>query len=222
MHTNMSIRPYCPSDKASCLEVFQSNVPQFFLPYEAESFAEYLDEMQGGFWVVVELDVVVACGGYEIDAQEGEGWICWVMVRPSHHRRGLGRLLVLTGLQAMAEVVPVVRVDTHQHSRGFFERMAFVLEEETTDGYGPGLDCYELSMTLDPESNAAVNQALVECGVAWERRLGHDGAGSGSAAASVACESTGRGEPSPGAIRLPDVEGRAGSSPARVPSCRGN
>jgi ribosomal protein S18 acetylase RimI-like enzyme len=152
------------------MAVFETNVPQFFLPYEAEAFAEYLDEQQGAFYVVSEADRVVACGGYEIDTDEGEGWLCWLMVDRPCHRQGLGRALALVSLCALAQggQVPLVRVDTHQHSRGFFERQGFVVEEEIVDGYGPGLNCYELSMLLDRARCDEIEKSYLARSIEWE------------------------------------------------------
>lgn len=38
----MPIRPYAPEDRAACLALFDSNVPNFFAPHERAEFAAWL------------------------------------------------------------------------------------------------------------------------------------------------------------------------------------
>jgi hypothetical protein len=42
-----------------------------------------------------------------------------------------------------------VALETSQHTFGFFEREGFVTEQITRDWYAPGLDRYEMILTLD-------------------------------------------------------------------------
>jgi len=40
--------------------------------------------------------------------------------------------------------VEQVRFDTSQHTQGFYRRFGFVVEGITPDGYGPGLDRWDM------------------------------------------------------------------------------
>jgi ribosomal protein S18 acetylase RimI-like enzyme len=147
----MRIRPYQPSDRAACLAVFHSNTPDFFLPVEEADFTAFLDRMPGPYLVVEEDDEIVACGGHAVNAVTGVATLCWGMVARAHQRRGLGRALLRARLANLADhpEAKVVRLDTSQHSRGFFEREGFVVQQTIQDGYDPGLDRCKLERILN-------------------------------------------------------------------------
>ena len=44
-----------------------------------------------------------------------------------------------------------IHLDTSQHTHRFFEKFGFITEQITTNGYGEGLDKYD--MTLNKDSN---------------------------------------------------------------------
>ena len=62
------LRPYLPTDRPTCLAVFDSNLPRFFAESERADFATFLDKVEAEPepYFVLERDSVVACGvGYE-------------------------------------------------------------------------------------------------------------------------------------------------------------
>ena len=44
--------------------------------------------------------------------------------------------------------VTAVRLDTGQHTTGFYERFGFVIERVTPDGYAPGSHRHDMVLTL--------------------------------------------------------------------------
>jgi ribosomal protein S18 acetylase RimI-like enzyme len=127
------------------------NTPEFFAEEEIAEFERFLADPPGCYLVVLdERDGVVACGGYDVDADTGVAVLTWGMVRRELHRTGIGSLLLRERLDRIAASPRArrVRLDTSQHSRPFFERFGFVVTSHTRDGYARGLDRYD--MVLDP------------------------------------------------------------------------
>lgn len=153
----MKIRPYAPADHAACLAIFAGNLPRYFAPAELPDFARWLDAQDAGrlaypeslaepYFVVEEAGQVVACCGLGI--LPGRPWLtmAWGMVRSDLHRQGIGRALLQHRLQLAATRYPsyMVALDTSQHTYPFFEKLGFQIMKITPDGYGPGLDRYDM------------------------------------------------------------------------------
>jgi predicted N-acetyltransferase YhbS len=136
------IRPFAPADAAACLALFDSNMPEFFLPFERIDFEAYLLD-PGAYWVVEQQSQLVACGGVWQDSSRPErpAGLAWGMVRRDLHRTGLGSLLLRHRLDALRDMGSAqCWIDTSQHSAPFFARHGFQEISRTPDGYGPGLD----------------------------------------------------------------------------------
>lgn len=147
----MHFRPYRPADRAACLAIFDSNVPQFFARHERREFADFLDAPTCTYFVVEDATgIVIGCGGYHYDADTRRAVLCWGMVTRAQHRTGVGSLLLrqrLRHLCAASGGQAVLTLMTSQHTCGFFARFGFVTTQITEDGFAPGL--HRVDMTLD-------------------------------------------------------------------------
>ncbi|RZJ45532.1 MAG: GNAT family N-acetyltransferase [Brevundimonas sp.] len=148
-------RPYTAADRAACLALFDSNAPRFFDPSERVGFEQFLDDLRWPYQVIERPDSegggrIVACGGHAVEPDGRTVSLCWGMVEQGLHGQGLGRLLTEARLAAArAEPgVTAVRLDTGQHTTGFYERFGFVIERVVKDGYAPGSDRHDMRLTL--------------------------------------------------------------------------
>jgi ribosomal protein S18 acetylase RimI-like enzyme len=143
-------RPYVAADRAACLALFDSNAPRFFDPSERAGFEQFLDEMRWPYQVIEREGRVVACGGHAVEPDGRTVSLCWGMVEQGLHGQGLGRRLTEARLAAArAEPgVTAVRLDTGQHTTGFYERFGFVIERVVRDGYAPGSDRFDMRLDL--------------------------------------------------------------------------
>ncbi|WP_102128138.1 GNAT family N-acetyltransferase [Deinococcus planocerae] len=143
-----TIRPFTPTDRAACLALFDSNVPEFFLPPERAEFELWLDKPfdsgeYGEYFVLEDEGRVVACGGVWLDPQHPErpAGFSWGMVARDAHRRGHGSVLLRFRLERLRELgAREVHLDTSQHTAPFYARFGFREVRRVPDGYGPGLD----------------------------------------------------------------------------------
>lgn len=146
-------RDYTTADRHGCLAVFDSNVPEFFVPAEREQFAAFLDALPGPYLVVEgEAGVILGCGGYAVTPGTTTADLCWGMIRREQHGTGLGRLLTALRLERVRSdaAVEAVALNTSQHTRGFYEHLGFRTEQVTPDGYAPGLDRCDMRLILRP------------------------------------------------------------------------
>jgi ribosomal protein S18 acetylase RimI-like enzyme len=148
----MEIRAYHPSDRDACLALFDSNMPKFFMPSERADFAAFIDDLPCPYFVLCDGKEVVGCGGYAINPGTGGADICWDVIHRDRHGQGLGRRLLafrLEKIKAEPEA-KFVRLDTSQHTTGFYARLGFEVQEIEPGGYGPGLDRCEMRLALNP------------------------------------------------------------------------
>ncbi len=146
-------RPYLPTDKTDCLNLFESNTPKYFGPTERPDFENFLTQLPCPFFVVEAEGTVIACGGYGKEPQTGKIVLAWGMVRSDLHRQGAGTFLLQERLKAIFRENPAARVviDTSQHSQSFFARFGFRPTNITPNFYAPGL--HRVDMELDPTDN---------------------------------------------------------------------
>ncbi len=145
----MKIREYQPEDQQACINIFNSNVPKFFLPEELNGFEEFLDKMAvGAYWVLEETGEILACGG--IGVRNSEGRLHFGMVSNSCHHKGIGSRLMKYRLAKLIErpEVKAISLDTTQHNPGFFNRFGFVETSVKLDAYGPGLHRHDMRWEL--------------------------------------------------------------------------
>lgn len=150
--SDIHIRGYTPEDQNACLAIFDSNMPKFFTADERDEFKGFLKSqaLEGLYLVVEDGTSVVACGGLELDIPSRTAGLVWGMVVGQKHGKGIGRILTEKRLETARQRTEVSRVviDTSQHSKGFYERLGFVVTGITENGYGPGLDQYDMALSL--------------------------------------------------------------------------
>lgn len=152
------MRPYARSDQASCLALFDGNVPVFFAASERQDFARFLeqDALNWSYQALERNGHIVACGGFAVEKDGKTASLCWGMVDRGLQGTGLGSALTQARLGAAAGTpgVTQVRLDTSQHTQGFYARFGFQVEAITQDGYGPGLDRWEMRLPFDGKQRA--------------------------------------------------------------------
>jgi len=150
----MRVRNFMPGDLTACLAIFDSNVPEFFVPAERQEFASLLAALPGPYLVVEnEAGTVLACGGFAVARGTATADLCWGMVLRRYHKSGLGRLLLLARLRHIRADAALqdVALNTSQHTRGFYERLGFVVERLQPNRYAPGLDRCDMRLHLPPQ-----------------------------------------------------------------------
>lgn len=146
----LTFRPYTPADEAACLQLFDSNTPQYFGPAERPDFENFLKRLPCPFFVAQAEGLVIACGGYGTDPQSGKIALAWGMARGDLRRQGVGTFLLQERLKAIFRENPAAQViiDTSQRSQAFFARFGFLATKTTPDYYAPGLHRVDMELEL--------------------------------------------------------------------------
>jgi ribosomal protein S18 acetylase RimI-like enzyme len=149
--STLCAREYRAEDLPRALDIFDSNVPEFFTTAERQVFEDFLQELPGPYFVVETTHgELVACGGYAVVLEHGRADLCWGMVSRTHHGQGVGRFLTALRLEAAtadARVRAVV-LNTSHLTRGFYERLGFTVERVAVDGIAPGVDRCDMRLEL--------------------------------------------------------------------------
>lgn len=156
----MTIRPYHPNDKKACIEIFESNSPKYFTKEEKIAFSDWLDDVKpDSYFVLEENNRVIGCGGIYYDEKANEAGLAWGMVHSKFHKQGYGKALTDFRLNKLTEKYPGMsyKIVTSQHTVSFYESRGFITHKITKDGFGVGLDNYEM---IKQGSNPALNKWL--------------------------------------------------------------
>lgn len=153
----IQIRKYQKEDRVACIAIFNSNLPKYFDPSELADFETWLDGHDQGvlayqstsiepYFVLINNNQILACGGYYLARDASKANLCWGMVDGAFHKKGLGRHLLEFRLQDISSKYPdyPIQMDTSQHTLPFFEKLGFVVVKITENGYGQGLHRYDM------------------------------------------------------------------------------
>ena len=135
-----------------CIEIFLSNQGRFFDRSEFEMYESFLknERLTAEYYVASEKSVIIGCGGFEMTgAQQVD--LNWGMVHRDFHRQGYGTALLRYRLDRIRNLFgdATIRVETSQHSKGFFEKHGFATRETRFDGFGPDIDYVLMTRTGD-------------------------------------------------------------------------
>lgn len=153
----MNIRKYLPEHYDACVEIFNSNTPQYFDPTEIDGLEQWLKGQNENrlaygntahehFYVLEDNDTIVGCGGFYIKRDEAIANMVWGMVNNVMHKNGYGKDLFLYRMKQIQSLYPECKIvlDTTQYTYGFFEKLGFTTTQVRKDFYGPGLDRYDM------------------------------------------------------------------------------
>ncbi|HVR53850.1 MAG TPA: GNAT family N-acetyltransferase [Pseudorhodoferax sp.] len=142
----VEIRPYLAADRQACLQIFRSNLPRYFDASELPEFEEFLARSTQDYFVAQRGAAVLACGGCY--ARDGVGYLSWGMVARAHHHATIGTALLVWRVDRLFSQPDIseIRIDTSQHTAGFFARHGFRTTRQLAHGFGTGID--QVSMSL--------------------------------------------------------------------------
>ncbi len=149
----MKITRFSRSLAHRCTDIFLTNQGKLFDPSEMTLLRSFLgnDKLTEEFYVIAEDDVVIGCGGFELTGR-GQVDLTWGMVHQNFHGRGYGKALLEFRLHRIVQLFGkvVIRVETSQHTKGFFEKYGFETKATKADGFGPDIDYVLLTRDGEP------------------------------------------------------------------------
>jgi predicted N-acetyltransferase YhbS len=166
-------RTYQPKDLESCVAIFDANASGFRLPLEKKDFVRFLTCLpHSGLALVLEdhAGQVAACGGLQFKSAE-EAALCWGMVDPQWHGKGMGEALRLMRFSLLSDMPAVKRVSVtvSQNDAPFFEKIGFRSEKVVPNGYSPGLHRHALVLELTEDFRALVTRQCANLGLSVQK-----------------------------------------------------
>ncbi len=146
-----TIRLFTDEDLEACVAICAANHPEYIFLHEIEEHREFLTKKPyapAPYYVIEVEGEIVACGGVATAASAMH--LCWGLVHPDWHRRGLGTKLVehrLAWAKGRPELEAVELCTSHKTVE-FYERFGFETIKVTKDGFGPGLDQHDMECPL--------------------------------------------------------------------------
>lgn len=128
------------------MEIIQSNTPKFIDESEHSDFVDYLKRDDKIYFVLLESNSVIACGGYGVNDAKTIAGMSWGLVHRDFHQKGFGSKLLQFRLDQIREKFPKAKIqlDTSQLTYPFFEKFGFVVKNITKDAWGEGLHKIEM------------------------------------------------------------------------------
>ena len=142
----MRIESYKDKYFDNCIEIIQSNIPKYIFPDEHLDYENYLLRKDKTYFVLFNDFNLVACGGYGLNKSKTKAGLSWGLVHRVHHNLGYGSFLLKYRLNHIKNNYPATEIslDTSQRTYKFFERFGFSAKKILKNGYGEGLDRYDM------------------------------------------------------------------------------
>jgi GNAT superfamily N-acetyltransferase len=124
---DITFRVMQDEDVPICLSLYRANEAAHFPPGRFEYYESRLRSRQFLTLIACRGDEPVGCSGIQYDA-DGVAVLCFGMVSPSHHRRGIGtaQLLVCLALVTPIDDIATVAMFAIPGSVSFYRRFGFV------------------------------------------------------------------------------------------------
>jgi ribosomal protein S18 acetylase RimI-like enzyme len=140
-----------------CLRILLTNTPKYIDPTERLLYENYLSRNLKAYFVLFDKQILVACGGYELNKQKTIAGLCWGLVDHKYHKNGYGTTLLHYRIKHIKSNYGNldIKLDTSQKTYKFFKKFGFKVEKITPNKYGVDLDSYDMVLEKSLVNNQA-------------------------------------------------------------------
>jgi ribosomal protein S18 acetylase RimI-like enzyme len=144
----MQIIKYTSAYRENCISIFKSNLPIFFAHEELQQFEAFLDQAVDQYYVVKIDGRLVGSGGIFFDEKNNEAGLSWGMIDRCYHGQGIGMKLTCYRLDLLKKLYTdkIIKIETSQHTAGFYKKNGFRILDIVPNGFGEGLDKYIMKL----------------------------------------------------------------------------
>jgi GNAT superfamily N-acetyltransferase len=151
MKAAITFRSYSSDDKASCLDLFDANCPEFFAPNERADYASFLEQCPGGYELCLVDDTIAGAFGLIGDSGSRRR-LNWIMLSPRFQGFGAGRAIMERVVaRASSEGILAVDIAASQKSAAFFARFGAVTLKVIENGWGLDMHRVDMELPLRPD-----------------------------------------------------------------------
>ncbi|MFC6098459.1 GNAT family N-acetyltransferase [Flavobacterium qiangtangense] len=147
----MQIRPFQTSDTPRLLELLRLNTPEYFSPAEEKDLIYYLKNEIEQYFVLLENNKIIGCGGFNLSEDKKTGKISWDIFHPESQGKGFGTELTNYRIERIKEIKSIekISVRTSQLAFRFYAKFGFQLKEIVKNYWDKGFDLYHLEANID-------------------------------------------------------------------------
>lgn len=146
--TNFVFRPYCKDDFHACIDIFDSNCPEFLSPSERQDYEEFLQDPPKSYEVCEVDGQVIGVFGLSGDSKI-EKRLDWIMVGTKTQGMGVGERIMGRVIHlGRTSNTRTVGLATSQKVAAFFEKYGATTISTTKDGWALGLDRVDMVLPL--------------------------------------------------------------------------
>ena len=146
----VSIRIASPKDLNCLIEIFTLNIPKYFHEKELIDFKTYFNsENIENYFAVISKGKILGGAGYAYENKETAN-ICWVLVDPSYHNKGLGTKLVNHCMDILKtnEKLNTIQLECSNITYNFYEKLGFKIKYIKKDYWPNNDDLYFMKIDL--------------------------------------------------------------------------
>ena len=142
----IEFQPYETKHEEACLEVFRSNIPQYFAEKEVPGFLDSLNAPDDLYEVCILDGEIIGVGGIWVNAERKEAGLCFGMIHRSYHKRGYGKLLLERRLERISDYDFVEKIihETGDGTYQFYEKYGFKTVRIDKDPLSIGIDFHQM------------------------------------------------------------------------------
>src|SRR5688572_13780511 len=156
MKSEITFRPYSSTDREICLGLFDANCPEFFAPNERADYRGFLDPSPDWYRLSVVAGHLV--GAFGLDPAQSA--LRWIMIHPDAQGRGIGSAIMEYVVDSARKGgMSSISIAASQKSAPFFEKLGAVETSIHENGWGPGLDRIDMTLSIDTYHNEFVSRA---------------------------------------------------------------
>lgn len=144
----ISIREYDTKDKNEVINLIRLNTPEYFGVEEESDLNKYLETERELYYVLLNDQKIVGCGGINFFENNTIGRISWDIFHPDYQGKSLGTKLLKHRIDKInsIESIQKITVRTSQVVYKFYEKQGFELFEIKKDYWAEGFDLYNMEL----------------------------------------------------------------------------
>lgn len=147
---------YNPTDKYECMDVFESNIPDYFLHQELIDFENWIDKNDcPDFYVLKKDKIIIGFGGFYFENRQAR--LVYGIIHKQHQKMGHGKRLTDYRIKKIREKDPDIAIglETTRLTCKYFEKFGFKTIEIVPKYYYSRIDKYEMVLYSDTDKNKA-------------------------------------------------------------------
>ncbi|MGF1711802.1 GNAT family N-acetyltransferase [Vibrio kagoshimensis] len=148
MANHIEFKPFEPSDRDACLQIFDENCPLYFATNEREDYSGFLNSFPEGYEVCMVNSHIVGAYGLAVDDQKN-CHLNWILISPDTQGSGIGNEFMTRAIaRAKCLGSEEIQIAASHLSAPFFAKYGALEVNYISDGWGLGMHRVDMRLKL--------------------------------------------------------------------------